>query len=402
MIRVIDSMCGTGKSTKMFEIMRSSSDRKWLYITPFLSEIDIRIPSEMPSLGFKSPKNRGVGKMSDLEVLVSKGENIASTHVLFSNLTPEIVDMLIEKDYNLVIDEAISCVGLFDKEFKQADTEALLKSGMVTQNMSKRGQLEWNETDYPNHDGKYGHVRAMCMLGMLYCYNDTFLMFEYPPKLLENLGDVYVLTYLFNGSDMRCWLDLNQINYEILDNESLGLLSEDEVKEKVKSCLSFYNSTKINAFQQRKDSTFSKGWYQKARRPDYEFVKQAMRSCVVATGAKKGDVFWTTYKDYFEKVAGAGFKLGVSKDMPAFLPMNIRATNDYRNYSVCMYACNVFKNPVEVNYLKSQGVSVDEDTFALSEMIQFIWRGAVRQYKPMSVFILSSRMRKLLEDWLHG
>lgn len=395
-------MCGTGKSTKMFDMIRNESDKKWLYITPFLSEIDIRIPSEMPSLGFKSPKNKGNGKINDLETLVSKGENIASTHALFSNLTPQIVDMLIDKEYNLVIDEAISCVGLFGDGFKQADTEALIKSGMVTQNPDERGKLSWNELDYPNHDGKYGHVRSMCMLGMLYCYNDTFLMFEYPPKLLENLNNVYVLTYMFNGSDMRCWLDLNSIPYDILDNEMLGLLSEKEVKQKVKNCLTLYKSSKLNSFQQRKDSTFSKSWYANGRKSDYDFVKQLLRSCVVSTGAKKGDVFWTVYKDYFDKVAGAGFKLGVSKDKPAFLPMNIRATNDYRNYSVCMYACNVFKNPVEVNYLKSQGITVDEDSFALSEMIQFIWRGCVRQYKPMTVFILSGRMRKLLEDWING
>jgi hypothetical protein len=43
---------------------------------------------------------------------------------------------------------------------------------------------------------------------------------------------------------------------------------------------------------------------------------------------------------------------------------------------------------------------VDSDMFALSEMIQFIWRGAIRQGKPMKVLILSERMRNLLIKWL--
>ena len=400
MIKVIDSMCGTGKSTKMFDMIREDSDSKWLYITPFLSEIDIRIPTELPNLSFKSPKNKGNGKMEDLSSLVEKGYNIASTHVLFSSLTPEIVDMLIDKKYKLVIDEALHCVGMFDRSFKHADTEALLKSGMVTQDENKRGQLVWNEEKYPNHDGRYENVRAMCMLGMLYCYKDTFLMFEYPPKLLEHLNEVFILTYMFSGSDMRCWLELNNIPYTVLDNDSLGLLSEEEVKQRVRENLTIYKSSKLKSVGQR-TGTYSKSWFDTARKDSLDFVKDVMRSCVVATGAKQGDVFWTTFKDYSNKVAGPGFKIGVSKDMPAFLPMNTRATNDYRNYKLCMYACNVFKNPVEVQYLQSQGINACEEDFALSEMIQFIWRGAIRQHKPMTVLILSNRMRKLLEDWLN-
>jgi hypothetical protein len=53
-----------------------------------------------------------------------------------------------------------------------------------------------------------------------------------------------------------------------------------------------------------------------------------------------------------------------------------------------------------VNYLQSNGIDVDEDMYALSEMIQFIWRGAIRQGKPMKVLILSERMRNLLIKWL--
>ena len=67
-----------------------------MYITPFLSEIDERVPQELPELNFKSPVNTGNGKMGSLASLVEKGENVASTHALFSMLTKEIVEKLIE------------------------------------------------------------------------------------------------------------------------------------------------------------------------------------------------------------------------------------------------------------------------------------------------------------------
>lgn len=396
-------MCGTGKSTKMFELMRKKAkenpNNRFLYITPFLSEIDERIPVELPELDFHTPENNGKGKIGDLKMLVMSGKNIASTHVLFSRLTPQIVDLLIDKQYILVIDEAISCVGLLDKNLVATDTRDLLKSGMVVVNPDKRNQLSWNETDYPEHDGRYAFVRNLCNLGVVYCYADTFLMFEYPPKLLLELNEVWVLTYLFQGSDMRCWLELNSIPFTVVDNNTLGLLSEEKIKEIVRQNLEIVTNRSIESKQQR-IGTLSKSWFEKASSVEIGKYKAMLRSCVVSNKTKAGEVFWTTYKDFQKQMQGAGYTKGVSEDMPAFLPMNIRATNNYRNYTLCMYAVNIFKNPVEVNYLHSNGISVDEDTYALSEMIQFIWRGAIRQGKPMKVLILSTRMRNLLKKWL--
>lgn len=403
MIHVIDSMCGSGKSTKMFELMREKSkanpEQRFLYITPFLSEIDERVPVELPELDFYTPENKGRGKIGDLKMLVFHGKNIASTHALFSNLTPSIVDLLIEKQYILIIDEAISCVGLLDKSLVHSDTRDLLKSGMVIADTSKRNQLSWNEADYPEHDGRYAFVRNLCNLGVVYCYAETFLMFEYPPKLLSMLNEVWVLTYLFNGSDMRCWLELNDISYTVMDNVVLGLRPESEIKQIVRENLQIITNRNLTSCRQR-NTTLSKSWYDKAKKEEITKYKAMLRSCVVTHKAKAGEIFWTTYKDHQEKMQGTGYTKGVTEDMPAFLPMNIRATNDYRNYTLCMYAVNIFKNPVEVNYLRANNIEADEDTFALSEMIQFIWRGAIRQGKPMKVLILSERMRELLIKWL--
>ena len=402
MIKVIDSMCGSGKSTKMFNIMnRMFSDdmtRKFLYVTPFLSEIEVRVPNEMPALQFKTPTNNGQGKIAGLTNLVENGHNIATTHVLFSMLTPEIVDSLIEQDYVLVIDEALDCVRQ-ESNLNTKDVEALLISHMVTVNYKERGRLYWNEQVYPEHDGKYSEVRNMCELGVAYAYKDQFLMFEYPPKLLSGLSEVYILTYLFNGSDMRCWIDINEIPYEIMDNNELGLLSEQDIKQRVRENLNILKPRSLLATKQR-NGTLSKSWFDNSSKVMTDKYKKIMRSVVSHSKVRAGEVFWTTFKSEQSKLQGAGYTRGISEDMPAFLPLNIRATNDYRDYRLCMYGCNLFKNPVQVNYIEAQGVDVDEDTYALSEMIQFIWRGRIRQYEPMDVLILSNRMRKLLEDWL--
>ena len=47
-------------------------------------------------------------------------------------------------------------------------------------------------------------------------------------------------------------------------------------------------------------------------------------------------------------------------------------------------------------------ISVDEDGFALSEMLQFIWRSAIREGKDIWVYIPSIRMRNLLKQWIRN
>ena len=46
------------------------------------------------------------------------------------------------------------------------------------------------------------------------------------------------------------------------------------------------------------------------------------------------------------------------------------------------------------------GVSVDNDAFALAEMLQWIWRSAIRDDKSINIYIPSERMRNLLIGWL--
>lgn len=400
MIRVVDSMCGTGKSTIMFKRIKSNPDKRYLYITPFLTEIEERVPVELEGMGFVSPSGKKGTKIKHFIELVKEGKNIASTHALFALFNPEIVDILIDKQYVLVIDEAISCVGLMSGELKHSDVKALLNGDFVIVDEGNRNKLSWNEEKYPEHDGKYSLVRNMCNMGVLYSFEDNFLMFEYPPKLLSELKEVYILTYLFNGSDMRCWLDIHGIPYEIVDNIQFGLRSDKEVKDIIRKNLEIVDNRKLEGSRQR-DTTLSLSWYSRASSVEIDKYKAMMRSCVVMHKAKGENVFWTTFKSFKDKMQGAGYTRVAKDGLSPFLPCNTRATNKYMDRWLCMYACNIFKNPIEVRYLKKQGIEVDEDSYALSEMLQFVWRGCIRKGEPMKVLVLSKRMRDLLEGWLN-
>ena len=52
------------------------------------------------------------------------------------------------------------------------------------------------------------------------------------------------------------------------------------------------------------------------------------------------------------------------------------------------------------NFFISQGIPLDEDRFATSMMVQWIFRSAIRDGKDISVYIPSERMRNLLKKWI--
>ena len=57
-------------------------------------------------------------------------------------------------------------------------------------------------------------------------------------------------------------------------------------------------------------------------------------------------------------------------------------------------------NPVIKKFFEVHDIEVNEDGYALSEMLQFIWRSAIRCGNEIWVYIPSSRMRELLADWI--
>ena len=57
-------------------------------------------------------------------------------------------------------------------------------------------------------------------------------------------------------------------------------------------------------------------------------------------------------------------------------------------------------NPDKRNWLTAKGAQVKEDEWAVSIMVQWIWRSAIRDGEEIWIYIPSKRMRTLLENWI--
>ena len=83
---IIDSIMGSGKTTWAISHMNRNPRRKFIFVTPFLTE-DARIKNGCPSLNFVEPDGT-FSKLSDIRKLIAEGKNVATTHALLSQWIP--------------------------------------------------------------------------------------------------------------------------------------------------------------------------------------------------------------------------------------------------------------------------------------------------------------------------
>ena len=80
-----------------------------------------------------------------------------------------------------------------------------------------------------------------------------------------------------------------------------------------------------------------------------------------------------------------------------------KATNEYDYKDTLIYGVNRYCVPAVSGYLRDYGFPVKEDEYALSEMIQWIWRSAIRKPEgKIRLAILPERMRNIFNHWLDG
>ena len=84
----------------------------------------------------------------------------------------------------------------------------------------------------------------------------------------------------------------------------------------------------------------------------------------------------------------------------AFVQCGQKATNDLRDRVNVVYLVNIFVRPEIIKFFVGNGVAIDHNAYALSMLLQWVWRSAIRENKQINLFIASSRMRKLFQKWI--
>ncbi len=425
-VTIVDAICGKGKTSWAIQYMNNNEDKKFIYITPYLDEVE-RVIDGCCDRYFEQPEvGRGKGsKLEDFNNLLSQGKNIVSTHALFSLVNEDTLKYLKENDYTLILDEVFNVVD--NIKITKSDREILLNGKIEVDNNNK---CNWLDKEY---DGTLNEYRKQIEHGDVYMYDNCFLLWTFPVSIFKAIKETYILTYMFNGQLQRYYYDMNNISYEY---KSVATYQKEVLEDSKPITKTFYklidyipnedltylkelinicDNDKLNAIGKPKDkrsNPLSKSWYDNQNRKKLDgldILRKNMENYFqkICKG-KSNENMWTTFKEFKNKCSGKGFKGRDMKDKDGrekntcFIPCGTRATNEYRHKKNLAYCINVFNNPIYIKFFTSKGVTVDEDTYALSELIQWIFRSQLRDNKPINLYIPSERMRNLFINWLNN
>lgn len=384
---------GSGKTEWSIQHINDNCLDNFLYITPFLTEVE-RILKKTDR-NFKQPINKGDGKLSSINELLACQYDIASTHELFKHLDEESRANIKAGHYTLILDEVLNVIVPYD-DVKKDDMRLLQDSGIVT--IDNEGYIIWNK-DKLDYDTKYNEIKLLADNKSLLYVNQKLLLWKYPPEIFSLFDKVYILTYLFEASILKNYFDLYNIKYELKSIRK----TEDEynIVDYFVPDTSVYID-KINILQGKlneniyqKQNGLSVTWFNS--KINQEKIAQLGRNVKNYFGnilqAKSETIMWTTFKDYKPKLKGKGYS-------NQFVSCNCRSTNDYIDCYNLAYCVNIYLHPAVTQFFKQRNVYIDEDLYALSEMIQWIWRSRIRKGENINIYIPSARMRNLLNAWL--
>ena len=406
MIKICDAIMGSGKTSAAINYMNSHPTQKFIYITPYLEEAE-RIRNSCPNLHFREPSDKlkefSFRKFEHTAELISSGANITSTHNMFLRYSDDMVDMIRKHNYTLIIDEAVDM--LRPITIKPSDLEFLKNGGWAS---IKDGVFKVElPSDYK--DGVFSKVASLSRGNRLVSFADTgengFYYWLFSKDIFMAFKDVFVLTYLFDAQTMKYYFDLSGIKYENIgiarhNNDYTFCDTPQYIPEYVKELkdkIHIFDNAKINSVGDNKCS-LSATWFERSGETANKHKKELKRNIDnffnhYHRGEPSKVRLWATYKSGESSLRAKGY----SRSNIAF---NAKATNSYRHKQVLAYCVNIFMVPIEKNYLINSGVDVKEDKYALSVMLQWIWRSAIRDGQEIWIYIPSKRMRNLLKDWI--
>ena len=413
-ISVVDEIMSTGKSTWAFSFMRelfvTQEYEQFVYLSPLLSEVggepcevgtkDGRIQKELPEMNFIYPLiTENKTKRAHVMSLIENGMNIAATHSLFLNLPVKTKQYLKETRNVLFIDETLDVFNVYTGITKKA-LNIFLDNNVFFVN--EHGKLKYNHDKYPlgeNTKFEFIELVDLCDNDCLYYVDGEILIWEFPPEIIKSFDDVYVLTYMFDGSLFKHWADLNNIEYKRI-NVSL-IKDTDSVRKHMKENIELINSPSALLLER---FPYTNRWWLKASDYDKNIIKKSLQAIVRSCGVRSDDIVITCKKTAWYGKKGETIK-GKGYSRATWLYSEARATNDYSDKTMMIYLVNKFYNPVIVQFLRKRGIEINrkhEDTYALASMLQWIYRGSTRKGQKMKLVIGSKRMKSLYASFIEG
>lgn len=402
-VKICDAMMGTGKTTAAINYMNEHPNERYLYITPLLEEDD-RIAKACPTLNFYKPERKvwkKVNKLDDFHRLLKEKRNIVSTHALFSRYSEETLDLIKEGGYTLILDEVMDVVSVADP-IHPLEMKHLFEDGIIK--VGKGGKVEVHDEIIDKTHSSWDRVQTFKDKPTIFD-EDCFFMYEIPINRFDVFKEVFVLTYMFDCQVQKYYYDIFGYEYEYLyikrydkyeDARFTANKSEALILHPDKRLFNIVEDSGLNDVgvpTKTRGGSLSLGGYLRDTGVANKLSSNLNRLYFKRWRCPEESFLWTTYKKFKKDVEFKGIE-------NSFLSCNAKGTNAYSNRSYLAYLIDKYPNPLLVRYFSKHDVRIDRDSLALSQMLQWIYRSAIRNGEPIRLYIPSKRMRELLYGWL--
>jgi hypothetical protein len=433
-VEVLDAMCGTGKTYNLFKFISQNPHERYIYVTPSKSEASSRHKEELAKFEgcgvvFSVPTREVFKRKRDhLVDLLQSGKNVSCTHSLFQLLEHAGRELIRKFGYIVIIDEAPEMIApLKDGLLPGADIELMLERRAIA--INEDGRVAWIDETWGKGNSTAAAFREKAKSGCLYASKDRkFFNVQLPIDIIHAGKRVIVSTYQFDGSILSAYLQVKGIACKPFSFDGMSLRDERALKKALADRIEFFDSpaTTERLYRQLKiplndlaervtDGSLSYKWYmERAKAKDFVCLGNHIRSTARQMRAKANDLIYTMPKAPLGMLGdgwlGPGHirhrRIEIKGYSPelCYLEKGTRATNRYENKSAAIHAYNRYLNPAIETYLKDHGAKVSDDSFALAETIQWVFRTTIRKpdRSKLKLHIVSPRRDKLFKTWLHS
>ena len=211
---ILDALPGKGKTESLIKLINDApQDERFLFITPYLDEVE-RIKKSCTRSFYEPSVEHGRGsKYRDIQNLFSNGWNIASTHALFMKFNETAEELVRAKGYTLILDEAITPVQT--RKIKRHDFETAIRDNKIEVDDNKF--IRWIESDYTGE--YYAWMKYFAEKNCLMLSSDDgdedfeITVWIYPVEILRAFNRVYVATYKLKGCLLHPYMKMHGIDY---------------------------------------------------------------------------------------------------------------------------------------------------------------------------------------------
>jgi hypothetical protein len=445
-VKVIDSPCGTGKTSAIIKKINEEFplSTKIFYVTPYLSEVN-RVKIECPKRDFKEPKSIKAtlddgteiwNKSNSLLSLVQKGNNICTTHALLSNVSEELIDALRSQSYVLILDEVFDVVKEFKSNWLVQNTKNTNEERMrndikkVMDMFLHHGVCSVSEEDYSIswdseraretlvEQDRYEDVIRMAKRGLLYFIDGAVMYWVFPIELFRDIFiETYILTYMFDAQIQAAYYACHGLGWEKyhpvkiekgskIDYKIVKTTDDKFEKDWIRRArdriqivdrdINRVGDSYLSSNNVEYETKLSVSWYEREWEKEngggIQILTDNTRNFFknIARDKHANKRMWTVFKDYLD------FFKGKEVSEKSFLSVGTRATNDWADKTILAYLVNKYQSPYTDKFFTKRGIKIDQDGLALSELVQWLWRSNIRVTTPyeMTKYIRKIKRKK--------